>query len=188
MDVPNKLLEQIALNTRHKIEEHMLIVMVKSTHEEHLLQQLQTNNKHFKIALTFLTGYNDIFIVTNSNNKFYFRVSINDDVFSVIFIPPRAYELESLNNEIKGILIKDSYFTEENYPFIIRPNFSTLCSIIEINPNFIGTQLNIVHNDSISYSLGFHSVVVYEKDNLSQNPVDILSFDNTFIESDIASV
>ena len=38
--LPSKLLEQIAYNTRPKIEEHMLIVMEKSTHEEHLFQAL----------------------------------------------------------------------------------------------------------------------------------------------------
>ena len=45
MELPSKILEQIAFNTRPKIEEHMLIVMSKSTHEEHLSQPLQTNNK-----------------------------------------------------------------------------------------------------------------------------------------------
>ena len=45
MELPSKLLEQIASNTRSEIEEHMLIVMDKSTHEEHLFQPLQTNNK-----------------------------------------------------------------------------------------------------------------------------------------------
>ena len=54
MELPSKLLEQIAFNTRAKIEEHMLIIMDKSTHEEHLFQPLQTNNKQFKIAVTFL--------------------------------------------------------------------------------------------------------------------------------------
>ena len=72
MELPSKLLEQIVFKTRSKIEEHMLIVMDKSTHEEHLFQPLQTNNKQFKIAVTFLTGYNGIFNVTNLNNKFYF--------------------------------------------------------------------------------------------------------------------
>ena len=56
MELPSKLLEQTAYNTRPKIEEHMLIVMDKSTHEEHLFQPLQTINKQFKIAVTFLTG------------------------------------------------------------------------------------------------------------------------------------
>ena len=48
MELPSKLLEQIAYNARSKIEEHMLIVMDKSTHEEHLSQSLQTNIKHLK--------------------------------------------------------------------------------------------------------------------------------------------
>ena len=68
-----KLLEQIAFITRSKIEEHMLIVMDKSAHEEHLSQPLQTNKKQFKIGITFLTAYNGIFDVTNENNSFFSR-------------------------------------------------------------------------------------------------------------------
>ena len=70
MELPSKLLEQIAYNTRPKIEEHMLIVMDKSTHEEHLSQPLQTNNKQFKIAVTFLSGYNGIFNVLFQENNY----------------------------------------------------------------------------------------------------------------------
>ena len=51
MELPSKILEQIAYNTRPKKEEHMLIVMNKSTHEEHLCQPIQTNIKQFEIAL-----------------------------------------------------------------------------------------------------------------------------------------
>ena len=72
MELPSKLLEQIAYNTRLKTEEHMLIVMDKSTHTEHLYEPLQTNNKQFKIALTFLSVYNGIFNITSKNNKFFF--------------------------------------------------------------------------------------------------------------------
>ena len=56
MELPNKFLEQIAFNTRARGEEHMLIVMDKSTHEEHLSQPLQTTINQFKKAVTFLTG------------------------------------------------------------------------------------------------------------------------------------
>ena len=45
MELPSKISKQIAHNTRPKIEEHMLIVMDKSTHEKQLLQPLQYNNK-----------------------------------------------------------------------------------------------------------------------------------------------
>ena len=40
MELPSKLLEQIAFNTRPKLEEHMLIIMDKSTHEGHLSEPL----------------------------------------------------------------------------------------------------------------------------------------------------
>ena len=70
MELPSKILEEIAFEARSKVEEHMLNVMDKSTYEEHLSEPLQTNIKHFKISVTFLTGYNGIFKVTNSNSKF----------------------------------------------------------------------------------------------------------------------
>ena len=154
MELPSKLLEQIAFNTRPKIEEHMLIVMDKSTHEEHLSQPLQTNIKQFKIAITFLTGYNGIFNVTNANNKFYITKSISDeDGFVQITISPGAYEIESLNNEIKRIIIDEGYYNELTYPFKIKPNFSTLGSIIEISTQ--GPVITFVPDDSITELLGF---------------------------------
>ena len=125
MELSSKLLEQIASNTRPKIEEHMLLVMDKSTHEEHLSQPLQTNNKQFKIAITFLTGYNAIFNVTNSINNFYVMKSVTDeDAFIQITISPGAYEIESLNNEINRIIIDEEHYTEGNYPFTIKARFS----------------------------------------------------------------
>ena len=184
MELPSKLLEQIEFNTRPKIEEHMLIVMNKSTNEEHLFQPLQTNNKQFKIAVTCLTGYNGIFNVTNSNIKFYFLKSITDDDHIIITLPPGAYEIESLNNEINRIIIDQEPYTETNYPFNIKPNFSTLGSIIEISAQ--GPVITFIPDDSIRGLLGFNKTTIFEECNLSPNPVDILSFDNVFIETDIA--
>ena len=124
MELPSKLLEQIAFNTRPKTEEHMLIIMDKSIHEEHLFQPLQTNNKQFKITITFLSAYNGIFNVTSDNNKFYLRKSITDDNhFIMITVPSGAYEIESLNDEIKRIIINDMHFSEENYPFKRKAEF-----------------------------------------------------------------
>ena len=74
--LPSKIIEQIAFNTRTKIEEHLFIVMDESNHEEHLSQRLQTNENQFKLAITFRTGCIGIFNVTNSNNNFYFVKSI----------------------------------------------------------------------------------------------------------------
>ena len=106
MELPSKLLEQNAFNTRQKIEEHTLVVMDHSTYEDYPSQPLQTINKQFKVAVSFLTAYIGILNVSNSNNKFYFAKSITDEYgYIQIFIPPGAYEIKSLNNETKRIII-----------------------------------------------------------------------------------
>ena len=184
MELQSELLEEIVFNTRPRTEEQMLVVMDKSTHEEHLSQPLQTNNEQFKKAVTFLTGYNGIFNITNSNNKFYSKKSItNADDFIQITIPPCAYKIESLNNEIKRIIIDEEYFTESDYPFHTKPIFSTLGYIIEILPP--GPRISFVFDDSIGSLLGFHETILYKEYNLSPNPVDILSFDIFFLECDV---
>ena len=185
MELPCKLLEQIAFNTRPKIEEHMLTVMDKSTHEEYRSQPLQTNNKQFEIAVTFLSGYTGIFNATNTINKFYCTKSITDeDGFIEITRPLGAYEIESMNDEIKRIIIEEGQYTEANYPFTIKPSFSTLGSNIEISSQ--GPIITFEPDDTIRNLLGFNKATIGEPYNLSSNPVDILLFDNTFIETDIA--
>ena len=183
MELPSEKLEQIAYNTRPKKEELILVVMDKSTHEEHLSRPLQTNNKQYKLAVTFLTVYNGIFNVTNSNNKYYFIKSITDkDGYIQITLSP--YKLENLNNEIKrNNIIQDHYF-ESIYPFTIKPNFSTLGSTIEISTE--GPVITFALDNSIRDLLGFNKTTIYEEYNLSPNPADILSFDNIFFECDIA--
>ena len=48
MELPSKNLKQIALNTRPKTEEHMLIVMNNSTREEISSQKIQTKKNNLK--------------------------------------------------------------------------------------------------------------------------------------------
>ena len=184
MELPGKLLEQIAFTTRATTEEHLLDVMDKSAHEEHLSQPLQTNIKQFNLAITFLSGYNGIFNVTKTNNRFHFKKTISDEYgFIQITIPPGIYEIESLNDENKRIILDEEHYTEANYPFKIKPIFSTLGPIIEISPQ--GPIISFMFDDSKKDLLGFHATTLYEEHNFSTNPVDILSFDNNFLECDI---
>ena len=132
MELSSKLLEQIVFKTRPKIDEHMSKVMDKSTQEEHSAQTLQTNNKRFKMALTFVSAYNGIFNVTNSNNKFYIKKTIINEDFIQITNSPRAYEIESLDDETKRNLIHEGHYTKTNYPFRIKPDFNTLGNSVEI--------------------------------------------------------
>ena len=50
------------------------------------------------------------------------------DGFVQITIPPGAYEIKNLNNEIKMIIIDKINFTEADYTFTIKPKFSTFGS------------------------------------------------------------
>ena len=74
-------------------------------------------------------------------------------VIFLITIPPGAYEIESLNNEFKRIIIDDGNYTEANYPFNIKPNFSTLGSIIEISTQ--GPVITFAPEKSQGDLLGF---------------------------------
>ena len=58
----------------------MLNAMDETIQKEHLSQPLQAHNKQFKIANTFLSGYNRIFNVTNKDNKFLFAKPTTDKV------------------------------------------------------------------------------------------------------------
>ena len=156
MESSSKILEQIAFNTRPKFEEHMLVVMDKSTHEEHLFQPLQTNIEQFKVAVTFSNCRIGKFNVTSKNSKFYFLKIITDEGgYIQITIQPGAYEIESLNKEIKKIVIDDGHYTELNYPFTIKPNYARFGSIITISTQ--GPIITFQRDDSIRDLLGFNN-------------------------------
>ena len=104
-------------------------------------------------------------------------------ILKKIFTPPSVYELESLHDEIKRIITKEGHFTEAEYPFTVKPNFSTLGSNIEISRQ--GPFITFLPNDSIRNLLGFNAVTLYKQYKLSLNPVDSLSFDYIFLETDV---
>ena len=88
-----------------------------------------------------------------------------------------------MNNEIKRIIIEKGHYTNSDYPFRIKPNFSSLGIIVEIRSP--GPMISFVFDDSVGILLRFNEILLWAKYNLSNNPVDILSFDNIFIETNI---
>ena len=108
-------------------------------------------------------------------------------MISVFFsIPPGAYKIESWNNEIKRIIIDEGNFTDATYPFTIKQNFSTLGSFVGISSKITGIQIAFTRDDSLRALLGFNPSTLFEHYNPAPNPVDILSFDNFFLETNIA--
>ena len=100
MELPSKKFEQTAFNTRPETEEHLLIDMDKSKHEDHSSQPLETNKKQFKRAVTSLSCYNGIFNVKSKINKFIFISLFEGSEYNIITIPQGAYKTKSLNEEI----------------------------------------------------------------------------------------
>ena len=96
----------------------------------------------------------------------------DEDGYIQITISPGAYEIESLNKEFKRIILDEEHYTEANYPFTIKTNFSTLGSIIESSSQ--GPIFSFMFDDSVRGLLGFNARTLYEENNLSPNPVDIL--------------
>ena len=133
-----------------------------------------------------MTGFNTTFNITNKNILFISTVSIIDDGFSQLTTAPGAYEIESLNNEVKRIIIEEGYFTELVYPFTIQPNFRILGPLIEISSNITGSQIAFTPDESIRDLLGYKPVVIHEGYNLSDLPVEILSSDTNFLDCDTA--
>ena len=132
-----------------------------------------------------MTGYNGIFNVTHPNNKFQFAKSITyKDGFLEITILKVAHEIENLSNEIRRTIIEEGHFTEVDYPFIIKPNFSTLGSIPEISRR--ETLISFIPDESIRDLSGFIATTLSEVNNLSPNAVDIITFDIIFFENDNA--
>ena len=118
--------------------------------------------------------------MTNKNNKLYFAILIVDkDGFIPEMIPPGAYEIENLN-KIEKNTFEERHFTEVEHPFKNKPHFSTLGSIIEIFRQ--EPLVSLSPEDSIRDILGFSADKIYGEYNLARTPVDVLSFDNTFLE------
>ena len=94
-----------------------------------------------------------------------------------------------MNIEIKRNIIDEEQNTESNYPFTIKPNFSTLGSVIEKSTQ--APVITFVPDDSIRDHLGFNknTIPIHEENNLSpKGPfiLHLLSPDNIFLECIIA--
>ena len=72
-----------------------------------------------------------------------------------------AYEIESLNNETKRIIIEEDSFTEVVYPLTKKPNFSTTESFIETSRR--EPLHSFLPNFSLRDLLGFNRSTLYEE-------------------------
>ena len=113
------------------------------------------------------------------------KSNTDEDGYLRFTMSPGACEIESLNKEIKSIIIDEGHYTEANHPFTIKPNFSKLGSIIAISTRGITFQ----PDDSIRDHLGINRTTINEEYNISQNPVVLLFYYYvTFFFSNVISL
>ena len=87
--------------------------------------------------------------------KFLAEPNTDKDGFLQVFVPPGAYEVESLNIELKMNITDEEHFIEAYYPFTIEPEFSTLSIIVEISKQ--KPFFKFLPNDCIRNLLGFNA-------------------------------
>ena len=80
-------------------------------------------------------------------------------IFFQIHILEGAFKIESLNIEFKRIIFDEGYYSEDEYTFTIKVNFSTLGNNIEIQPQ--KPIFSFVVENSIRNLLGFHETILY---------------------------
>ena len=97
-----------------------------------------------------------------------------------------SLRLRKFKQCVYKIFFEEGYFQASTNPFKIKPNFSTLGSIIEISSNILGSQNVLTLDHSIKDLLGFKAEVKHEVFDLWDYPVDILGFGNFFQERDIS--
>ena len=76
----------------------------------------------------------------------------------IITNPAGAYEIESVNDEVKRIFFEEGHFTESEYPFKIKPKISTLGIIIDISRQ--DPLISFLPDDSIGGLLLFDAITI----------------------------
>ena len=63
--------------------------------------------------------------------------------------------------KVRGLSIDEGHFTEVDYPFTMKPNFSTPGSIVEISRR--EPLISFLLEDSVRVLLGFNATSVFEE-------------------------
>ena len=98
LEANNKLLEEIAKNTKKRPEQTLEFKMTTSSKRFPIDPPLSLHDGDYCMGLISLSVYNTIYNVTEKNNNFRYY---NGDKWIEINITPGAYELEQINDFIQ---------------------------------------------------------------------------------------
>lgn len=131
-------------------------------------------NKSHDIALIGLDMYYSIPNIDNQNNKFHYSFKDTDHV---ITIPTGCYEIESINQYIKKMIVQDNLIE-------IKANTNTLKCIVVIHSSDVKVYFN--KENSFKTLLGFKDVVL---DNVGEHEstdiVNILTVNSILVHCSV---
>ena len=158
-----KILTDIEKNTR-PLPQIPLEVKYKTNHFKMDLQDsIDLTDGNYVIGVSSFNTYNSIFNVTSKNNKIIYFDGLM--YWKEIILPPGAYEIEQINDEIARQL------SFEESPIILEANTATLHSIIRLSSGF---KVDFTQPNTLGDLLGFDSVILTEPYNYSKNKVNII--------------
>ena len=162
-----KILTDIEKNTR-PLPQIPLEVKYKTNHFKMNLQDsIDLTDGNYVIGVSSFNTYNSIFNVTSKNNKIIYFDGLL--YWKEILLPPGAYEIEQINDEIARQLSLEVDFTES--PIILEANTATLHSLIRLSD---GHKVDFTQPNTLGDLLGFDSVILSEPYNYSKNKVNII--------------
>ena len=146
-----KILTDIEKNTQ-PLPQIPLEVKYKTNHFKMDPQDsIDLTDGNYVIGVSSFNTYNSIFNVTSKNNKIIYFDGLM--YWKEIILPPGAYEIEQINDEIARQL------SFEESPIILEANTATLHSIIRLSSGF---KVDFTQPNTLGDLLGFDSVILTE--------------------------
>ena len=134
-------------------------------------------NTDYEAALLSLDTYNSIPNITMKNNVFRY---FNGNAWKLITLNVGAYELSSIDNEIKRQMLVNG---DSPTAITISPEVSTSRSIVNITGNEYKVDFGV--ENSIGTLLGFNGGILSVGYNLSSQIVDIMPINSILVNIDI---
>jgi hypothetical protein len=137
-------------------------------------------NKKYEAALLSLDTYNSVPNITEYRNNVFTYSTDDGSTWKTITLNTGAYELQSINNEIKRQIITNG---DDESAFNITANISRLTSIVIIeNPRY---KIDFNVDNSIGPVLGFDKITIAYGYNESSNIVNIMQVNSILVNIDI---
>ena len=173
-----KILADIEKKTRPLPQIHLEVKLKTNHYKMDLQESIDLTYGNYEIGVSSFNPYNSIFNVTSENNKIIFFDGLL--YWKILVLPPGAYEIEQINDEISRQLQVEAESLGDN-PIQLEANIGTLHSIMSLK---FGFKIDFSQSGTLRDLLGFDSMILTESYNYSKNKVNIIDIRRLHLCSD----